>query len=41
MEELNKIDKKVLFQAPQNIAEIIENKFHSKILTRLKKLLKG
>ena len=31
MEELNKIDKKVLFQAPQNIAEIIENKVHSKI----------
>ena len=31
MEELNKIDKKVLFQAPQNIAEIIENKVHAKI----------
>jgi hypothetical protein len=31
MEELNKIDKKKLFQAPANIAEIIENKVHSKI----------
>jgi hypothetical protein len=31
MEELNKIDKKQLFQSPANIAEIIENKVHDKI----------
>jgi hypothetical protein len=31
MEELNKIDKKALFQAPQNITEVIENKVHAKI----------